>query len=160
MIHVDPNHTNSDQPIPADSTNIESIHDSADIHAIENILKLLVKLVHTPTPVPASPIFLYGRASDPLSQLHDSAVEILTPKVNSLPLNNPPNPVLNLQSGPDSDIGSSDSYLLDLYESSDDDYCKKIRRAKKNKNKRRSKTCLVESIKNCAKLTSKLLTHT
>ena len=33
-IHVDPDDTNSNQPIPDDLTNIRSIHESVDIHAI------------------------------------------------------------------------------------------------------------------------------
>ena len=33
LIHVDLNRTNSIQPIPDDSTNIGSIHDSTNIHA-------------------------------------------------------------------------------------------------------------------------------
>ena len=47
-IHVDPNHTNWNQPIPSDSTNIRSIHDSADIRAIE---KILASSVHSPVHV-------------------------------------------------------------------------------------------------------------
>ena len=34
LIYVDPNHTNLNQPIPADLKNIVSIHDSDDTHAI------------------------------------------------------------------------------------------------------------------------------
>ena len=37
-INIDTNHTESNQPILADSKNIRSIHDSDDINAIENIL--------------------------------------------------------------------------------------------------------------------------
>ena len=58
-IHVYLNHTNSNQPIPADSTNIGSIHDSDDIRAIEQILASLVNY-----PVHTSPIFTYGSVSD------------------------------------------------------------------------------------------------
>ena len=61
LIDVDPNHTNSNQPIPNDSTNIGSINDSADIHVIENILSSPVHLVHTTYPVPAPPLFTYGK---------------------------------------------------------------------------------------------------
>ena len=54
-IHIDTNHTNSNQTIPSDSKNIGSIHDSSDICAIEKILALLVH-----STVPAPQIFLYG----------------------------------------------------------------------------------------------------
>ena len=37
-IHVNPNHVKSNQLIPADSTNVVSINDLANICAIENIL--------------------------------------------------------------------------------------------------------------------------
>ena len=61
-IHVDPNHTYLNQPIPEDLINIRSIHHSTDICAIEKILISLVNLVHTPSPVPAPPIlFLWDR---------------------------------------------------------------------------------------------------
>ena len=46
-IHVDPNHTNSNQTIPANFTSIESIHDSADIRSIENIFSSPVHLVRS-----------------------------------------------------------------------------------------------------------------
>ena len=38
LIHVDPNHTDSNQTIQSDSTNIRSIHDSYNIFAMEKIL--------------------------------------------------------------------------------------------------------------------------
>ena len=74
-IHVDPNHTDWIQPIQADSTNIGSIHDSANTCAIE---KILASPVHST--VPASPIISYGSASDPLSSLYGSSSESVTPK--------------------------------------------------------------------------------
>ena len=66
-IQVDPNHTESNKPIPDYSKNIGSINDLSNIHAIEKILSSLVHLVHTPYPVPNPRIFTYGRESDPLS---------------------------------------------------------------------------------------------
>ena len=72
-MHVDPNLTNLNRPIPANSTNIGSIHDSKNIRAIEKILSLPIHLVHTPPPVPDPPLFTYGRASDPNSLLHESS---------------------------------------------------------------------------------------
>ena len=51
-IHVDPNHTNLNQPIPVDLKNIGSIHDSANILTIE---KILTSPVHSP--VHNSPMF-------------------------------------------------------------------------------------------------------
>ena len=68
-IHIDTNHTDSNQPIPDNSTNIGSIHDSENIHAIDNIL---TSLVHST--VHASRIFNYGSASDPPSPPHDPPV--------------------------------------------------------------------------------------
>ena len=44
-IHIYPNHTKSNQPIPANPTNIGSIHDSDKICEIEN---LLASSVHSP----------------------------------------------------------------------------------------------------------------
>ena len=75
LIHADLNHTDSNQPIQENPTNIRSIHYSANIHAIENIL---ASPVHYP--VHASPIFICGSASDPTSPPHDSLVENVTPK--------------------------------------------------------------------------------
>ena len=71
-IHIDLNYTNSNKPITDDLTNIGIIHDSANICVIENILSSPVHLVHAPSPVPASPIFAYGTASDPRSPSHGS----------------------------------------------------------------------------------------
>ena len=82
-------------------------HDSANIRAIEKILTSTGYLVHTPPPVLASPIFTYWRASDPLSLVHDYSAEIITPKGNTNPRVNPPNPVTNIPADPDSDPSSS-----------------------------------------------------
>ena len=75
-INIDPNHTDSNQPIPDDSTNIGSVHGSADVCAIENIL---ASRVHSP--VHASPIFTYGSAIESLTPLHDSSEQSVTPKI-------------------------------------------------------------------------------
>ena len=115
-------------------------------------------MVHTPPPVPASPIFTYGRASDPPSLSHDSPEESVTPKVNPKPFDNSLNTVPNLPEDPDSDPSSSDSSLPDLSDSSYDKYYKQRRRAKKYKNKHQSKTRFDEPIKKCANLTDKLHT--
>ena len=74
-IHVDMDHNNSNKPIPADLTNIVSIHDSDYIPAIENILASLVHSL-----VQASLIFTYGSAIEPPSSPHDSLEESVTPK--------------------------------------------------------------------------------
>ena len=108
MIHVDQNHTDSNQPIPADSTNIGSIHDSDNIHKIE---KILASLEHSP--VHASPIFTYESVIDPTSPPHDSLAESVTTKGITKPRKNPPNTVQNLPSDPDSDTSLSDSSSLD-----------------------------------------------
>ena len=79
-VHVDLNHTNSNQPITADSTNIGSMNDSADIHVIEKIFSSPVYLLHIPYLVPTPTIFTYGTASDPWSPSHDSSVDTVTPK--------------------------------------------------------------------------------
>ena len=102
MIHNDKNHTNSNNPLSDNSTNIWSIHDD-DISVLEEILVAPVNLVHTPPPVPASPIFLSGRTSDPVPPSNESSAEIITPKGNPKPHNNPLNLVPNVQSDPDSD---------------------------------------------------------
>ena len=107
-IHVDTNQTDLNKPIPANLKNIGSIHDSDDICAIE---KILTSPVHSP--VPTSPIFWYWRASDPPSPFHESSAEIVTPKVNHKPCNNPPNPVPNVPYDLDSDPTLSDSSSLD-----------------------------------------------
>ena len=118
-IYADQNHTNSIQQIPDDSKNIGSIHDSADIPAIENILDYSVHY-----PVPASQIFLYGSASDPLSLLHDSSSEIVTPKVIPNQCSNPPNPLPYIPADPDSDPSFSDSSLSNSSDSSENEYYK------------------------------------
>ena len=64
--YVDPNHTNSNQSIPDDLTNIGSINDSE--HICE-IYKILTSPVHSP--IHASQIFNYGSASDPPSPKHE-----------------------------------------------------------------------------------------
>ena len=88
-IIVDPNHTNFNQPITANLTNIISIHDSAYIRTIE---KVLASLVHSP--VHSSPIFLYGSKVETLSPLHDSSTESVKNKGNPKPHKNTPNMVL------------------------------------------------------------------
>ena len=92
-IHVDPNHIGSNQPIPADLTNIGSIHDSDNICAIEKILQ---SPVHST--VHASQIFNYGSASDPRSSPHDSSAESVTPRGNAKPHGNPFNPAPTIPS--------------------------------------------------------------
>ena len=98
LIHVDLNHTKSIQPIPATLKKIGSIHDSANICAIE---KILASPVHSP--VPDSPIILYGSTSDPPSPFHDSSAEIVTPKAIPNPRYNPLNLLLRVPADPDSD---------------------------------------------------------
>ena len=82
----------------------------SNIRVIENILSSPVNLVHTPYPVPAPPIFTYETASDPQSPSHDSSAEIVTPKVNPIPNNNPPNLAPNIPAEPDYGPSLSDSY--------------------------------------------------
>ena len=116
LVHADPNHTKSNQPIPAYFPNIGSIHDSSYISAIEKILAMTVHyLVH------ASPIFTYGRASDPPSPSHDSSEESVPPKGNPKLCNNPINPVLYVSADPELD--PSLKYSSSLY-SSDSSYNK------------------------------------
>ena len=98
--------------MPENSTNIESIHDPAYISAIEKILALPVN-----STVYASPIFLYRIASDPLSQLHDSSADIVTPKGKPKPLDNPPNPVPYVQFDLDSNPSPSDYSFSDSSDS-------------------------------------------
>ena len=74
-INIDPDHNDLNQPIPANSTNILSIHDSDIICATKTILGLPVH-----SPVQASTIFTYGSASDSLSPPHDKSTESVTPK--------------------------------------------------------------------------------
>ena len=104
MIHVDLDHTKSNQPIPSNSTNIVSIHDSYDIREIENVLAYPVNSV-----IHASPIFTNGSESDPPLPPHDSPEEIVTLKENPKPSKNPPNPEPDVPTGPYSYPGSSDS---------------------------------------------------
>ena len=111
-IHIDHNHTDSNKLNRADSTNIRSIHDSANICAIENILALWVhSMVHS------SPILTYRGESDSLSPLHDSSALSVTPKINYKPSNNSPNPVLKVLADPDSDPISSYYFSSELSES-------------------------------------------
>ena len=158
MIHVDPNHTESNQPIPEDSTNILSINDSADICLIKNILSSPVHLVNTTYLVPDPQIFTYGIASDPQSPSYDSSSESVTPKGNTTPRNNPHNPVPKVPAEPDLYPSLSDYSLSDSADSSDKDYYKQRRCAENNNNKCWSKTCFDEPIKKCANLTSGLFT--
>ena len=119
LIGLDPNHTDSIQLIPDDLTNIVSIHDSANIFAIENILASLVhSLIHD------SPIFLHGSASDPPSLFHASSTERLTPKGNPKPCDNPLNMETNVSADLDSDPSLSYSSLSDSSDSSDKEHYK------------------------------------
>ena len=113
--------------------------------------------MHLYPPVPAPQKFIYG-TSDPLSPSHDSSEESVTSKGNPTSRNNPPNPVPNAPADPDPDPSSSDSSSSDSSESSYDKYYKKRQRTKKNKNKLRSKNSPNDPIKDCAKITAKLLT--
>ena len=108
--------------------------------------------------LPAPWKFAYGKVRDPPSPSHDSSAESVTPKGNPMTRNNPPNPVPNVPVDPDSDQISSDSYLSDSSESSENKYFKQIRCTKNNKNKCRSKKHFKYPIKNCARFTAKLLT--
>ena len=83
----------------------------------------------------------------------------MTPKVNPTPRSNPHNLVPNVPYDTDSDTSSSDSSLLDSSDSSDDKYYEQIRRAENDKNNFQSKTNFHDTIKKCAKLTSKLLIY-
>ena len=70
--------------------------------------------MHTPYPVLDQQIFFtYGRASKPPTSLHDSSAEIVTPKGNPMPCNNPPYMVTHSPSDPDSDTSLSYSSSLD-----------------------------------------------
>ena len=119
MIHVNPNHSNLNQLIPADSKNIGSFHNLDNIYAILNILALPVHY-----PVHASSIFTYGIASDPPSPRHDSLAENVTPKVNHKLREDTSNPLPNVPADPDSDPGLSYSSMSNSYDSSDDEYYK------------------------------------
>ena len=85
--------------------------------------------------------------------LHNHSGSIISTG-NPMAFNNPPNTVLNLLDEPNSDPGSSDSSLLDSYDSSDSGYPKlgwitiKSFRSKKHFN---------YPMKKCKKLTNKLL---
>ena len=81
-----------------------------------------VHLVHTPSTVPAPWIFTYGTSGEPWSSSHDSLVEIVTTKLNPTTRNNPPSPVTNVPSDPDSDSSSSYSSSSDSSYLSDDEY--------------------------------------
>ena len=89
--------------------------------------------MNTPSLVIASPIFTYGTVRDSTSPSHDSSAESVIHKVNPTPHNNPPNPVPNVPADTDSDPNFSYSYFLGSSDSSDDEYYKRIIRAKKNK---------------------------
>ena len=95
---------------------------------MEKILALPVN-----SPVHASPIFTYLGASDPPSLSHNSLAEILSPKVNPKPRNNPPNTVLYVPSDLDSNPGLSDYSSSESSDLSDGEYFKQIQCVKKNK---------------------------
>ena len=137
------------QLLSADETNIVSINDSAEICALHQIFswyrylkdaeaskfsnrtltyKSLIHISHTPYLVhplhfyhlvPAAQIFTY-ETSDPPSPSHDSSSESVTPKGNPITRKDPPNPVPNVPSDPESNTSLSDSYSLSLSDSSDD----------------------------------------
>ena len=97
-MHVDLNQKNLNQLNPADSTNIRPIHNSENISEIDKILTSPVY-----SPVHASPIFTYGSASNPSSPSYYSSEEVVTPKGNPKPCNNPPNTLLYVPAYLDSD---------------------------------------------------------
>ena len=134
-IHVDPNHTNSNQPIPDNSTHIGSIHNSDDIFATDTVLTSPVY-----STVQASQIFNYVSESDPSSPPNDSSSENVTPILNTKPHYKPPNPVPNVPDEPDSDPSLSYYSSSESSDSSDDEYYKQRQRSKKDNNKLRSKT--------------------
>ena len=117
---------------------------------------ILASPVHSTVHI--SPIFSYESASAPPSPSRESPAEIMKPKGNPNPCNSPPNPLPNVPADSDSDPISSDSPSSKSYDSLDDNYYKKIRHAKKDKNKRHSKTCFGDPINNWAKLAAKLIT--
>ena len=125
LIHVDQNHTKANQPVPDGSINTGSIHDSANMRAIE---KILASPVHSL--VPASPILLYGSTSDPPSPLHDTSAESVTPERNTKPHKNPPNLVPYVPDEPNSDPSLSDYSFSDSSDSSENEYYKQRQRAK------------------------------
>ena len=110
-IRVDMNHTNPNQPIPYHSKKLDESMTQPIFMQQKNMLSQMVHLVHTPSTVPASPIFTYGEASHPLSPTHDSPAESVTPTRNPEPRNNPPNQLPNVPSDPDSNPDSSDSFV-------------------------------------------------
>ena len=102
-VQVDLNHTNPNQNIPDESTKIRSKNDSENICEIKKILTSSVNLVHTTSPVPSSPIFLYGKTRDPTSPSYDSSAESVTTKRNHTLCYNPTNSVPNMLADTDSD---------------------------------------------------------
>ena len=112
------------------------------------------------SPVQDSPIFTNGGGNELPSPPHDSSEERVTYRGNPNPHGNPPNPVPNTPYYPDSDPSLSDSSSPESSDSSDDEYYKQRRYEKRDKNKLWSKMSFYEPIKNCAKLTAKLLTAT
>ena len=126
--------------------------------AIETLLASPVHLVPTTTLVPASLIFTYGTASDPPSPSNESSAESVTPKGNTEPRDNPPNLVPNVPDKPDSDPSFSDSSSSDSSDISDDEYYKQRQCAKNYKQKLRSKKRFGDPIKECAELTTKIIT--
>ena len=81
----------------------------------------------------------------------------MTAKVNPNPCKNPPNTVPYIPADPDSDPSFSDYSLSESSESSDNEYYKWIRGAKKDKNKLWSKTRSDDPIKKCVNITAKIL---
>ena len=90
-----------------------------------------IHTAHTPSPVHSlysyhpvliPRIFTYGTSDTP-SPSHESSAEIVTPKGNPTPRNNPTNLVQNIPADPDSypsfsdssSLGSSDSYDQNCY---------------------------------------------
>ena len=142
-IQFDTNHTDLNQPIPADLTYIISIHDSDYIHAIH---KILASPVHSP--VHASLIFTYGSTGDPTPPPHDTLTESVTPRDNPRPNKNPPNAVPNVPADPDSDPSSSDFPFSESSDSSDNKYYKQRQHAKKDKRNAGVKRILVPQSKN------------
>ena len=186
--HFDSNHAKSNQFISSDLSKIGSINDSTKICTLHQILSWdrysmdasastvynitpldYISSIHTPRanslvhslhsypPVPASPIFTNG-TSEPPSPSHKSSSYWVTPKVNTTPCNNAPNPVPNVPAEPDSYTNLSYSYLSVWSDSSDDNYSNWIQRTEIDKYKNQSKMHFNDPINKCAKLTTKLLT--
>ena len=78
----------------------------------------------------------------------------MTPKGNPTPRNNPPNTVTNVPSDPDSYPTLLDYSSLDSYDSSDNDYSKKMRHIKNAPDYKEFQ----RPYKKCARLTSKPIT--